>query len=187
MKDLLNVGTSGNSLILIIPKDVRSRFGIRHKQQIMFDMDMVNGVMKVYFAGPIKDIAQIEIPPFLDKKLASDVILYLKSEGPKRIFALSFLMISKSAQMKFQAIKDYYFRKGNMYMNELQCLCWVDNPSQKPKDIVYKKISPEESKRIADENAAFEAKLTPKVDLSEIDASLDAEVVEVVKEKRVEL
>ena len=91
-------------------------------------------------------------------------------------------MMSKSAQMKFQAIKDYYFRKGNMYMNEGQCLCWVDNPAQKPKDIVYKKISPEESKKIADENAAFEAKFS-KIDLSEIDASLDAEVVEVLKDK----
>ena len=187
MREKLKVCASGTSLVFTIPATIRKLYGLKRGKELAFDFDPHTGIGRIYFSEePVENGLPIHFPDYFTKEmreLATKVIRFLRSEGPHRLDQMLFLMPTEQNKRNFQEIKEKFLRTGNMYFNNDKRLGWVEHSTDQPKNIVYHQPTAEERAKIAQENAVFEAKLQPKVDEAELDASLEAEVVDVLKEK----
>jgi len=181
------IQTSGNSLVFVIPSAVVKSCKLQKGDVIKTDLDYATGEWHVYLNGRPKSILDIDIPEWFGSDgipLARSLIGYLKANQGKLLSQLMFLCKSKRQEQKLFEILQHYIKNQNIYLKDSH-YWWADNLKQVPKDLAksYHVVTPAESAQIAQHNAVFEAKLNPKIDESELDASLEAEVVDVLKNK----
>lgn len=135
-KKLLQVG---NSLAFIIDSKLVKELGLVASKEVLYDyeMDAATGVVRIYFKGNecAEESTGFEIPVFLDTKLTIRVIDFIKKMGPKPLCDFKFL--AGFNKLRFEAIKNYYLKTGNLYMEDFRAH-WVDDPKDKPR-VIYPK------------------------------------------------